>query len=194
MDMESILRNMEAGDGQTKVASSQKNVGEAEAQALAAALEKVAAAPAAPRADDNPVNGLVKMATAIAGTEEDRDIAIAAACGSAFADQAIAKLAQYDAEARAEMAKVATVNPGQFAERLYPSVTTADIQKIAAETTVGVLRELAKAEESGYQKEAADYQQGWDQALQHTFEAAKNEFFKGAAEAQLMVDAIRAQQ
>lgn len=201
MNLDTILKNMDAQEGQTKVAAETEPQGAAESKALQTALNKVAgSAPSnEPKVDDNPLNGLMKMAQSIAGTEEEREVALAYQCGSAFADAAVAKFAAYDAEARVEMAKQAAESKPAMAEATFKAAPTVDvytIKKIASETVVETLERMAAAQEQQapttlQQKVAAEYDQGWDAALQETFNAAASEFYKGAMEAQIVVENLR---
>lgn len=184
MDLTSILNQMSPNDDHTKTASEQPADNGSHSE-LAAALEKVAGTiPAAPAADDSPINGLVKMAHSLAQSEEARDVAHAAQCGAAFADAAVAKFAAFEAQAQAEVAR----NGGALKQASAPvqGLSAEDVQKIAAATVIDTLEYLAQQENGSQEKMAAEYQQGYDAALQQTFDAAYGEFFKGAQEAAII--------
>jgi hypothetical protein len=206
MDLNSVLKAME--DGQTKTAAENTPVATAEAGALASALEK--AAQAIPSRDGgNPVDALMNMAENLAGAEKEAEVAFAAVCGQAFADAAISKFAAYDAQAQIVRAQA----PRQGKEA---GMSNEELAKIAAEggynaamrvATQGSQEKMAAAEENelvklaatkGYEdtmeKAAADYQAGQQEALNEVHAVAYGEFLKGAAEAEVTLNGLRAQQ
>jgi len=133
MDLKEVLKQME--EGQEKVAAAQRGtpaVVPQEANALAAALEKAAAAitPEEKGATDA-VNALQVVAEKLAAQEREADLAHANLCGQAFADGAINKFAAWDAVTKMAMAQqtFATPIPGQVAQ--YQSQS-----KLATDQTV----------------------------------------------------------
>lgn len=214
MNLDQVLEQMKASEPQTKTASvaaqpvSTENV-------LLNVLTKTAA-PVSPKtaSEGDAVNDLMKMASELAGTEREVEVAHAAVCGSAFADAAISKFAAYDAQvqlavAQAGLAKTASVsapaNPnveemlmkaaeiGYFEAYAEMNEKTAEPQ-LTKEAADQLYKEAA---ELGYQetqvKLAAEYQAGQNDALRNVHAVAMGEFLKGAAEAEIMINRARAQ-
>ena len=170
MDLDTVIKAMEANEqGQTNVAAADEK--------LAAAVDKVASAPAAPAADNNvdAVQAVLKTANELAGAEKEAEISHAALCGQAFADGAIAKFAAYDAQVQQAQLKAPALNK---------------VAEVSED-------QLVAAAEYGYKlahdKMAEDYDAGHREALQHVHQSAMAEFVKGAAEVQVMVDLISRQ-
>lgn len=187
MDLNSVLKAME--DGQMKIAAAENPpAATAEAGALASALEK--AAQAIPSRDGgNPVNALMQMADTLAGAEKEAEVAFAAVCGQAFADAAISKFASYDAQARMIQAQQPVPQPKEA------EVSANDRAKLAAADENELVKFAAtKGYEDTMQKAAADYQAGQQEALNEVHAIATGEFLKGAAEAEVTLNGLRAQQ
>jgi hypothetical protein len=233
MDLDSILRSMETDTRQEKIASAVSKQSH-DSAALAAALTKVAEAETANAhfSNNDPVEGLLKMAETLAASEEERDLALASICGDAFADAAIAKLAAYESRfGNVKLASEGGVDAESVAEiaasvaKQVAEDTALDVLEDAGEalsdaedpgTTSGVdpdeipedvVADVEKQAEAAYvqgwdqalrdsrngslEKKAADeYQAGWDQAMGEIYEAATHEFYKGAAEAEIIVQSI----
>jgi len=201
MELDAVIKAMEANDGQTKTAAEQP-AAPVENTQLDAALEKAAGAPAQ---EIDAVDVLMKTANELAGTEKEADISHAALCGQAFADGAIAKLAAYDAQvqrAALEEEKVAMAQgyqqPVAYPEepKYYPEQ---GMSKVAAESMEFSDDEVVKlAADAGYQatleKVAEDYNAGHDAALQEVHDTAATEFLKGAAETETLLNMIEQQQ
>jgi len=172
MELDAIIKAMEANEGHVKSASAQATPS-VDQSILNAALEKAAGAPPAPVAEVDAVQALLKTANELAGTEKEAEISHAAICGQAFADGAIAKFASYDAQV-------------QQAELSAPPV----MAKQAADSD----EQLYAAAEYGYKlahdKMAEEYEAGHDDALQQVHNAAATEFIKGASEVQVMVELL----
>ncbi len=107
MDLDQVLEEMQANETQTKVASAPNAIPAGRSDALLHALEKTAYAPVQPvGAAGDVVDDLVKMASELAGTEKEAEVAHASLLGQAFADAAISKFASYEAQATRELAYV----------------------------------------------------------------------------------------
>lgn len=212
MDLEQVLRDMEMQRSE-KTASAPETSDERLQGALAAAVEKTAAvAPAVSRSSASPVNDLMKIANTIAGSEKEAELAHAAMLGTMFAESAVAKFASYDAQIKVAMAND-TPSAGALKEaaeygyaialqevaaqlgeqeKVAGDVSDDELAKLAAE--VGYSDTMQKiAAEVGYsdtlEKVAAEeYQAGHDQALQDVHTAAMTEFYKGAAEVEMLVN------
>ncbi len=170
MDLENIINQMEATEGQEKSAAAQ-GVPSSQEVNLNAALEKAAGAPPVQAAPVDAVAALMKTANELAGTEKEAEVSHAAICGQAFADGAIAKFAAYDAQVQtANLHKEAAVHPQN-------NVDDDALIKAAAE----------QGYQDAQEKLAADYQAGHDEALQQVHDLAAGEFLKGAAEVEVMV-------
>ena len=140
MNLDQVLEQMKASESQVKTAAAPAPA-PVKSDALLDALQKTAA-PARPAGKGNVVDDLMKMASELAGTERELEIAHAAACGGAFADTAIAKFAAYDAQV-ASMPKQAAV-----------SNDNDEVVKLAAET--GYADAVAEIQAASMQKQASD--------------------------------------
>lgn len=225
MDLNKVLEAMETPEQtetQTKVASAPQETKLAEALKVAATAPAPEAAPVA--AEGDVVDDLMKMASELAGTEKEAELAHAALMGQAFADAAITKIAQYEQSvtkvaATAEPLKTAAFAPVQA---VAGGTYTEDQLKEAAEhgyklaqqemAQEGEAREkLAAAAETMSQdalvkfaaengmtpvleKMAAEYQQGYKQAMENAQQEATMEFLKGAAEVEILVKQAQAAQ
>ena len=184
MELDKVISQMEANEGQQKTAAETPAADPVEYTELSAALEKAAGAPEPEGEEADAVAILMKQANELAGTEKEADIAHAALCGQAFADGAIAKFAAYDAQTRQmSTPEPAPANP---------------MSKVAAATEGMPDEEVVKvAANAGYQvtleKLAADYNAGHDAALQDVHDQASAEFLKGAAEAEILVNVAQQQ-
>jgi len=158
MELDAVIKAMEANDGQTKTAAAVP-VGKSQ---LNAALEKAAGVPVA---QVDAVDVLMKTANELAGTEKEADISHAALCGQAFADGAIAKLAAYDVQvqrAALEEEKVAMAfqpvqTPGAGMSKIAAAsmeFSDDDVVKIASEVGYAATQDLM-AQDQGMSKEAA---------------------------------------
>ena len=172
MNLDAVIKAMEANEGHTKSAAAQPQPSE-EKEKLVSALEKAAEVPAAPVAELDAVAVLMKTANELAGTEKEAEVSHAAICGQAFADGAIAKFAAYDAQAK--QAELSTV---KSAEANAPA--TEDQLKEAA----------AIGYQAAMDKIAEDYEAGHNEALQQVHNTAAAEFIKGASEVEVMVQLI----
>ncbi len=156
MDLDQVLEEMQANETQTKVASAPAAIPAERSDALLHALEKTAQAPVQPvGAGGDVVDDLVKMASELAGTEKEAEVAHASLLGQAFADAAISKFASYEAQATQELAyaeqqKIAAApyyDDGDYA-------TDEELEKVAV-LGYGDAYALAEAE---MEKEAASYE------------------------------------
>lgn len=186
MDLDSILKRMEQTEEQQKIASEQVSAKspEAEAGALAAALEKAAGVSSKASAGNNDaVADLMKMAEALAGTEKETELVHAAMMGQAFADAAINKFAAYDAQVKIAMAQN---TPAPQPQRIQPAYQSEAV-KVAEDEAL-----VKEAAEAGYkyaqEKMAEEYKQGFDEAMLDVRNTAAREFIKGAQETAIMVD------
>ena len=215
MQLEQLLKQMEQPEAQEKVASETEGTKLAEALKQATAPAPVAA-PAAPQQDA--VADLMKMAAEMAGTEKEAEVAHAAMLGQAFADAAITKFAAYQAAAQqVDLEKsagaVQAASTGQYSEedmqkaaqygytQAQEDLATVEEaqEKLAAAAEVLAPEELEKfAAENGYtellEKMASDYAEGYQEAMEEVKVAAATEFLKGAAEAEILINAWTAQQ
>lgn len=202
MDLNSIIDQLES---QTKTASvsptSAPSVDNRLQGALASALEKTAAQAVADNqvSASDPVAGLMKMASELAGAERDTELALANMAGQAFADGAIAKFAAWDASVKTAAYEATQANDIQQLVKSASECGYNDVLALAAanqEKTAGVTEyELQKVAEQGYntvmEKAAADYQQGYTQQLSEIHDLASREFLKGAAETEVLLQHVR---
>jgi hypothetical protein len=203
MDLDSILKRMEQTDEQQKVASAQTSVRspEAEASALAGALEKAAGAPPKQSTGDNAVADLLKMAEKLAGTEQESELVHAAMLGQAFADAAINKFAAYDAQVKIAMAQDDRATDAELQKTAAQEGYNAAQNLIAQAGTQTKLAEddqlIKEAAELGYkyaqEKVAEEYKLGYDNAMLDVRNTAANEFIKGAQETAIMINHHRQQ-
>jgi hypothetical protein len=194
MDLESVLRDMEL-QGQDKTASEQVPSVDAKLQtALVEAVQKTAAtvAPEPKVAASSPVDDLMKIASTLAGTEKESELAHAALLGSMFGEAAIAKFAAYDAQVKIAMAKEANATPS---EALLKEAVAYGYNLAKQEKTAGASNdELFKlAAQKGYEDTCEkiareQYAAGHDQGLQDIHTGAMVEFIKGAAEVEMLVN------
>jgi hypothetical protein len=185
MELEAVIKSMEANDGHVKSAAAQTPA-VADNTNLKAALEKAAGTPARAQEVDA-VQVLMKTASELAGTEKEAEVAHAALCGQAFADGAIAKLAAYDAQVQQvalQEAKVASyAAPPQMEAPMEP------MSKIAAATVDVEDQDIAKfAAEAGYEHtmkllEQEKQASGMSKFAESTMGMSDDEIVKLAAEA-----------
>lgn len=162
MNLDQVLEQMKASEPTIKTAAAPAPVSN---NALLDALHKTAAPASQPAGKGDAVDDLMKMASELAGTERELEIAHAAACGGAFADTAIAKFAAYDAQV-ASMPKQAAVYDNsdelvkQAAEIGYADVV-AELQGMNKQASDDEI--VKQASEMGYadvvtelQKQASD--------------------------------------
>jgi hypothetical protein len=193
MDLDKLIADMEAQKVTTKTASENAapSTDTRLQEALATALEKTAAVAPAPVSADDPVMNLMKMATQLAGAEKESELAHANLCGQAFVDGMLAKAAMYDAQVKTAMAQQTLPPVAYYSEN-------ATTLKTAAEQ--GYNDALLKvAAEQGYadaqQKIAeAQFEDGFNTQVKEIHDLACGEFMKGAAETEVLLNAIRAQQ
>ncbi len=172
MNLDAVIKAMEANEGHTKSAAVQPQPS-AERATLSSALEKAAGAPVAPVAALDAVEVLMKTANELAGTEKEAEISHAAICGQAFADGAIAKFAAYDVQAK--QVELETVKSAGYAA----PVAEAKLQEAAAQGYNFAMEKMAE-----------DYNAGHNEALQQVHDTAAVEFIKGASEVEVMVHLI----
>jgi|GEM_PF-2494637 len=118
MDLDQVLEEMKVSETQTKVASSEPAPAsnpEEKPDALMDALSKTAKVDEPPAESPDVVDDLMKMASELAGTEKEAEVAHAALLGQAFADAAISKFAAYDAQAAAVAAEQTPPEPPKVA-------------------------------------------------------------------------------
>lgn len=201
MDLQQVIAQLEAQD-QTKTAAAVPLASvEARLQgALADTLEKTAASVTPPTATDDPVAGLMKMASELAGSEKEAELALANMLGQAFADGALAKFAAYDAQVKIAMSQQSSGEP------------TEDLLKQAAEygynLAVQQMQEqqgssndllMKKAAEAGYNAvvekvAASQFEDGFNTEVANIHTVACGEFLKGAAETEMLLNAVNAAQ
>lgn len=204
MDLQQVIAQLEAQD-QIKTAAAAPSLSvEARLQgALAETLEKTAASVQPQIAADDPVAGLMKMASELAGSEKEAELALANMLGQAFADGAIAKFAAYDAQVKIAMAQQASPDDiaaiqKEAAEYGYAQAI-AEVQQVrqggfgeAEDDTL-----VKAAAEMGYndamEKVAtAQFEEGFNAEVANIHSAACGEFLKGAAETEILLNEVRA--
>lgn len=209
--LDGIIAQMEAG--QTKTASTPAQDPAAagplpEASQLQAALTKAAGTPeATPDTKVDPVEALMDRGRKLAAAEKEANMAEAQMLGAAFADGFIAKMATFEKSAAAiPAAPVAPAAPAapQMDLRLaagqgFDAAAGGEIQKVAGAVQHVPEEDLRMAAaEVGYQntmeKVSAQYESGHDAAIQEVGNVAYNEFLKGAAETDILLDDIAAAQ
>lgn len=215
MDLENVLNAMEQKEEQEKVASAGSASPPEEAKlaaALDAAVGSSAPAASAPAAGGDTISDLMKMASELAGTEKEAELAHAALLGQAFADSAINKFAAYEtaagtvAPATKEAAAPTAQGDLKKAAQYGYDLAVKEIQqaeeaqeKLAAAAETMSPDDLKKfAADKGWsqvlEKMAADYKQGFDQAIEEAKVAAAQEFIKGAAEVDVLIQRRQAAQ
>jgi flagellar biosynthesis/type III secretory pathway protein FliH len=118
----------------------------------------------------------MKTAAVLAENEKTAELVHASQCGRAFASAALEVFAQADSASKMAMDQT---------------------EKLAAEeaqTDAMVKQAAQQGYDDTMQKVAADYNQGYDQGINDAIQAAANEFYKGAQEADIIVRAVMAQQ
>lgn len=203
MDLSTVIAQLEAQD-QTKTAAAPSPTVEARLQgALAATLEKTAASATPPTASDDPVAGLMKMASELAGSEKEAELALANLLGQAFADGALAKFAAYDAQVKIAMAQQDETGEIEVLAKTAAEQGYNDVMSLAVaeqqEKVAGMDDEsLVKvAAEKGYndviEKVAeAQFEQGFNEQVSQIHKVACGEFLKGAAETEMLLNQVRA--
>lgn len=201
MDLEKMIAQLEAQDqAKTAAAAPAPTVDERLQGALAETLEKTAAGVTPPAAADDPVAGLMKMASELAGAEKEAELALANMLGQAFADGAIAKFASYDAQAKIALAQQEQDASllKSAAEKGYTDAAQM-IQQAQQDKLAGMDDEaiIKTAAEQGYhdamQKIAdAQYEQGFNEQVAEIHKLACQEFLKGAAETEVLMNQVRA--
>jgi hypothetical protein len=179
MEFGKMLANFNApAASQTKTASADNSK-----QQLASAVEATKVASATQSTDA--VEALMKTAATLAENEKTAELVHAHMSGRAFAQGALEVFAAADSAAQ----KVAAENP-------QPQFQRAPMQKSAAEQRQEEAMIKAAAEQ-GYHdtmtKAAAEYNQGYEAAVTDAVNAAANEFYKGAQEAMILIQAARNQ-
>jgi hypothetical protein len=206
MDLEKVIAQLEAQDLQKTAAAAPAQSVDARLQSvLADTLEKTAASVTPPSAADDPVAGLMKMASELAGAEKETELALANMLGQAFADGAIAKFASYDAQVKIAMAQQEGAAHEEYllksaAEWGYADAVQA-VQQAQQDKLAGMDDEslVKMAAEQGYndamQKIAeAQYEDGYNSQVQEIHKVACAEFLRGAAETEVLLNAVRAAQ
>jgi len=197
MRLNDIIKSMQAPEaGQVKEAEEKAPTAVQSTQAeLGDALAKAAGDSSAKKEAEaqTPAETLMSSAVKLAAAEREANREEARMLGAAFADGCIAKLAA---------AEKAAMELGIRPQGLQPtSQVSATQYKTAAEifgtdADDDTLRKTAA--EAGYQyaleKIAEEYSAGHDAAAQEVVNMAADEFIKGAAETQIVLQMHRAQQ
>jgi hypothetical protein len=175
MEFAKMLANLNApAAAQTKTASVDNTK-----QQLAQSVEAVKTASASTSSDA--VEALMKTAASLAENEKTAELVHAHMSGRAFAQGAMEVFAAADAAAQKVAAETAPA-PNSY----YQSKMAADQDAM-----------IKAAAEQGYRdtmtKAAAEYNQGYEAAIQDAVTAAANEFYKGAQEAAILIQAARSQ-
>lgn len=197
MDLSNVIAQLEAQE-QQKTASDSPSVEARLQSVLADTLEKTAAsATPVPEADD-PVAGLMKQASQLAGAEQETELALANMLGQAFADGAIAKFAAYDAQVKIAMAQEEADSSllKSAASQGYADAVSLLKQAQNENSDEAILKQAA---EQGYNDAAekiaeAQYTEGFNAQVNEIHKIACGEFLKGAAETELLLNAARAAQ
>jgi hypothetical protein len=204
MNLDNVIEQLEArGTQKTAAIETNPSVDARLQGALAATLEKTAANVTPPTAADDPVQGLMKMATELAGVEKEAELAMANMLGQAFADGAIAKFAAYDASVKIAMAQQAPADNDSAlikaaAEQGYADVMTLAQTKMAHNSQTGNDSALIKAAaEQGYadamnKVAEAQYEHGFNEQVAEIHKVACGEFLKGAAETEILLNSLQA--
>jgi hypothetical protein len=175
MEFAKMLANLNApAAAQTKTASVDNTK-----QQLASAVEATKVASVTQSTDA--VEALMKTAATLAENEKTAELVHAHMSGRAFAQGAMEVFAAADAAAQKVAAETAPA-PNAY----YQSKMAADQDAM-----------IKAAAEQGYRdtmtKAAAEYNQGYEAAIQDAVTAAANEFYKGAQEAAILIQAARSQ-
>jgi hypothetical protein len=203
MDLQQVITQLEAQDPQKTAALAPPPSVDARLQGvLADTLEKTAASVTPPAATDDPVAGLMKMASELAGAEKEAELALANMLGQAFADGAIAKFAAYDAQVK--IAMVQQQNDGEAemlvkaaAEKGYADVmglaSQAEQEKIAGMDNDALVKVAAEKGYSDAMEKVAEaqFEQGFNEQVEQIHNVACGEFMKGAAETEMLLNQVR---
>lgn len=204
MDLDKVIAQLESQDRQ-KTASAPLSVDARLQSVLAETLEKTAASVTPPSAADDPVAGLMKMASELAGVEKESELALANMLGQAFADGAIAKFASYDAQVKIAMAQQENAGQEEYLLKSAADQGYADamqmVQQAQQDKLAGMDDEslVKMAAEQGYsdamQKIAeVQYEDGYNTQVQEIHKVACQEFLRGAAETEMLLNSVRAAQ
>lgn len=201
MDLQQVIAQLEAQD-QTKTAAAVPPASvEARLQgALAETLEKTAASVNPPTAADDPVAGLMKMASELAGSEKEAELALANMLGQAFADGALAKFAAYDAQVKIAMAQQSSGEPTedllkQAAEYGY-NLAVQQMQEQQGSSNDLLMKQAAEAGYNAVVEKvaASQFEDGFNTEVANIHKVACGEFLKGAAETEMLLNAVNAAQ
>lgn len=204
MDLDKVIAQLESQDRQ-KTASAPLSVDARLQSVLAETLEKTAASVTPPSAVEDPVAGLMKMASELAGVEKESELALANMLGQAFADGAIAKFASYDAQVKIAMAQQENDGQEEYLLKSAADQGYADamqmVQQAQQDKLAGMDDEslVKMAAEQGYsdamQKIAeVQYEDGYNNQVQEIHKVACQEFLRGAAETEMLLNSVRAAQ
>ena len=202
MELAKLIEKLEVGKTSEKTASenpsTETNLKTAltdSLKAVAPATEKIASA------DTDAMESLKKIASELAGTDKQAELAQVNALASAFADTVLTKFAAYEAK----LPGIAGGTSEQIPE-LVDALKTAAAQGYT-DTTQALqggdpLAELEKAAAAGnpqavaqLEKFAAEqFDAGQDQALADVQTRAANEFVKGAQEISVLIQHLEKQQ
>jgi hypothetical protein len=200
MDLEKVIAQLEAQDQQKTAALAPPPSVDARLQgALAATLEKTAASVTPPAAADDPVAGLMKMASELAGAEKEAELALANMLGQAFADGAIAKFASYDAQVKIAMSQqpAAAGTSEELLQKAAEYGYNLAVQQMQGQqgSPDAALKQAAEQGYNAAMKKVADaqFEQGFNEQVNQIHSVACGEFLKGAAETEMLINAARAQ-
>lgn len=204
MDLSNVIAQLDAQEHQ-KTAAALASIDVRLQSVLAETLEKTAASVTPPAADNDPVPDLMKMASQLAGAEQETELALANMMGQAFADGAIAKFAAYDAQVKIAMAQQDNYSQDEYLLKSAAEQGYADAVSLAQQAYNEKLSSMndesivKMAAEQGYsdamQKVAeAQYEDGFNTQVNEIHKIACGEFLKGAAETEMLLNAARAAQ
>ena len=132
-------------------------------------------------ANANVADDLTKIAAELIGGEKEAEVNHAALCGQAFADAAITKFASYDMQV-----KTAAANDAMYKEAAY-----APTQVPAYTPSYGSTSEpVEMAKEAGYIDaiDSMEKNAGFEDGISEIAGLATNEFLKGAAAAETIIE------
>lgn len=129
----------------------------------------------------------MKTAATLAENEKTAELVHAHMSGRAFAQGALEVFAAADAAAQKVAADYSQTN---YAEQLQQNA----MMKAAADQEAMVKMAVERGYQDTMEKAAADYNQGYEQAINDAIEKAAEEFYKGAQETMILIQAARSQQ
>lgn len=180
MKIDKILSGLRQTQDTTKEASAApvpavKAAADSPRDALVGALNDALTTDKVASEKSSPVADVMKIAEEMAGVEHDARVKEAQVMGAAFADAFVARLGVWQS-------KAAELNQSNFGK-----VASADAGMLAQAQHMG----YAQTKEALEEQAKVAYNQGYNDTVNAIHDAASQEFLKGAAVMNLVLDAVR---